>query len=429
MTAIPATKGEALPEAILHLSSLVGSSLLDSTGARLGRVEDVIARLDTGDQLPLVTGLKVRIGGRDLFVPADRIEQLEPQAARTSTTKLNLAQFERRPGEVLLRDDLLGRSVINVRTARLVKAREVELVRRGDVARRRNRSGIRGRAVAPVAAPLPRPYARARRVRAVVRDRAVRRARADLAAAAWLASPGAASPGADRRSRRSRFAREGEEILKAVGHDKELEADVFEELDDQHQVEFLRDRSDLEVAAVLARMASDDAADLLLEIEQDRRIPVLNLLPAPKQLKIKRLLGYNPSTAGGLMNPDFASLPTDATAEGALRLVRESRLPPGQLLVLWVIDPQGRLTGGVFASELVLAERDTAVTSLIETRVPTVSPETELPEVARLMADFNLLAIPVIDTDEKPIGVIAFDDVLELLLPEEWRRRAGDARE
>ena len=98
--------------------------------------------------------------------------------------------------------------------------------------------------------------------------------------------------------------------MQAVGHDKELEADVFEELDDEHQVEFLRERSDAEVAGVLARMASDDAADLLLEIEQDRRIPVLNLLPAPKQLKIKRLLGYNPSTAGGLMNPDFASLPS-----------------------------------------------------------------------------------------------------------------------
>src|SRR6202011_5302071 len=98
---------------------------------------------------------------------------------------------------------------------------------------------------------------------------------------------------------------EGEEILEAVGQDKELEADVFEELDDEHQVEFLRERSDQQVAAVLSRMASDDAADLLLEIEQDRRLPILNLLPAAKQRKIKGLLGYNPSTAGGLMNPDF----------------------------------------------------------------------------------------------------------------------------
>jgi Mg/Co/Ni transporter MgtE len=203
---------------------------------------------------------------------------------------------------------------------------------------------------------------------------------------------------------------------------------VFEELNDEHQVEFLRERSDEQVAAVLARMASDDAADLLLEIEQDRRIPILNLLPASKQLKIKRLLGYNPSTAGGLMNPDFASLPADATVEQALERVRESELAPGQLLVLWVIDGQGQLVGGVFSSELVCAQQDAIVTSLIETAVPIVSPETELPEVARLMADFNLLAIPVIDSDEKPIGVVAFDDVLELLIPDEWRRRAGDAR-
>jgi sporulation protein YlmC with PRC-barrel domain len=114
-----------MPEDVLHLSALVGSPLLDSSGERLGRVEDVIVRLDTGDELPPVTGLLARIGGRELFVPADRIERLEESGARTSTTKLNLAQFERRPGEVLVRRDILGRSLIHVTTARLVTAREV----------------------------------------------------------------------------------------------------------------------------------------------------------------------------------------------------------------------------------------------------------------------------------------------------------------
>ena len=97
--------------------------------------------------------------------------------------------------------------------------------------------------------------------------------------------------------------------------------------------------------------------------------------------------------------------------------MRASELAPGQLLTLWVIDEQGHLVGGVLASELLRADAGARVSSLIETAVPTVSPETELPEVARLMADFNLLAIPVIDADEKPIGVVAVDDVIELLLP------------
>ena len=117
-----------MPDPIIHVSSVAGSPLLDSAGERLGRVEDVVARLDTGDALPPVTGVVARIGGRELFVPIERIEQLGPYEVRTSTTKLNLAQFERRPGEILLRSDVLDRKLINVGTARLVTAREVELV-------------------------------------------------------------------------------------------------------------------------------------------------------------------------------------------------------------------------------------------------------------------------------------------------------------
>ncbi len=419
----------AMIEAVLHLSSLVGSPLLDSSGERLGRVEDLIARLDVGDQLPPITGLKARIGGRELFVPADRIAGLEHAAARTSTTKLNLAQFERRPGEVLLRRDVLRHSLINVSTARLVTAREVELVYEGDSWRV---AGIDPTIRASIWRFLPRglraheaehsqfvPWSEIEpfvghvptsRLRLASR-RLMRLHPAQIADLVEAASHA-----------------EGEEILKAVADDKELEADVFEELNDEHQVEFLHERSDAEIAAVLGRMESNDAADLLLEIEQDRRIPVLNLLPAATQLKIKRLLGYNPSTAGGLMNPDFASLPADATVAQALLAMRRSELEPGQLLTLWVIDADGHLAGAVLASELLRSTVQTIVSELIETAVPTVSPETELPEVARLMADFNLLAIPVIDSDEKPIGVIAVDDVIELLLPEGWRRRAGLAR-
>ena len=416
-----------MPEDVLHLSSLVGSPLLDSSGDTLGRVVDVIARLDGEDELPPVTGLKARIGGRELFVPADRVAQLEPNAARTSTTKLDLAQFERREGEVLLRADLLGRSVINVATARLVKAGDVELkweagrwrvagidtspgLRRFLPWRSRHREDDQAEFVPwsqiePFVGHVPTSRLR------LASRRLTRLHPAQIADLVEAASHD-----------------EGEEILKAVGANKELEADVFEELNDEHQVEFLRDRSDEEIAGVLARMASDDAADLLLGIEQDRRIPVLNLLPPAKQLKIKRLLGYNPSTAGGLMNPDFASVPADGTVGNALARVRQSELAPIQLLTLWVIDGDGHLVGAVFASELLLASEEAPVVSLIETAIPTVSPDTELPEVARLMADFNLVAIPVVDSDEKPIGVVAVDDVIELLLPDEWRRRAGAAR-
>jgi CBS domain-containing protein len=404
--------------------------LLDSACDRLGRVEDLVVRLDQGSSLPPVTGLKARIGGREMFVPIDRIEQLGPDAAQTATTKLNLAQFERKPGEVLLRADVLDHSLINVATARLVHAREVELVCQDGAWRvagidptlrprlwrflprsfrghdTEHKQFVPWSDIEPFHAHVPasRLKLAARRLRGLHPAQI-----ADLVEAA--------------------SHEEGEEILEAVGEDKELEADVFEELDDEHQVEFLRERSDQEAADVLARMASDDAADLLLELAQERRLPVLNLLPPAKQRKIRALLGYNPSTAGGLMNPDFVSVRADATVAQALEQVRASELGPQQVSLVCVVDEHGKLAGAPSLAELVRADGSRRISSITEASLPTVAAETELPEVARLMSDYNMTAIPVLDGEGTVVGIIAVDDVLEQLIPEEWRWRAGAARD
>jgi CBS domain-containing protein/sporulation protein YlmC with PRC-barrel domain len=415
---------------VIHVSSVAGSPLLDSAGERLGRVEDVIVRMDDAGAPPPVVGLKARIGGREMFVPISRVEQFGPDVVRTSTTKLNLAQFERRPAEIVLRADVLDRSLINVTTARLVSASEVELVR--------DEQGVwRVAGIDPSLRPrlwrlLPRRFrghdsehrqfiawtdlepfvghVPSSRLKLAAR-RLVRLHPAQIADLVEAASH-----------------EEGEEILEAVGEDKELEADVFEELDDEHQVEFLRERSDKEAAAVLARMASDDAADLLLELDQDRRLPVLNQLPPAKQRKIRSLLGYNPSTAGGLMNPDFVSLPTDANVKQARERIRRSDLGDQQLAIVCVVDHSGQLIGAVSLPELLRADEQQQLGELVETPIPTVAAEADLPEVAMVMTDYNLIAMPVVDADGKPVGIIGVDDVLEQLLPEEWRRRAGASR-
>ena len=323
--------------AVLHLSSLVGSSLLDSAGERLGRVEDLIARLDAGDQLPSVTGLKVadrraravRAGRPDRAARARRGAHVDDEAQpRASSAD---------PARCCLRGCPRPQHRSTSSTARLVSAHEVELIER-----RRLVAGGRGstRQSAPGCGVCCRGAFAATSVSI-----------AEFVAWSDIEPFVGHVPTSRLRLAPRRLARlhpaqiadlveaashdEGEEIMQAVGQDNELEADVFEELDDEHQVEFLSERPDAEVAAVLARMASDDAADLLLEIDQDRRIPVLNLLPAAKQRKIKRLLGYNPSTAGGLMNPDFASLRGDATVAQAREYVRHSELAPGQLLAIW----------------------------------------------------------------------------------------------
>jgi Mg/Co/Ni transporter MgtE len=220
---------------------------------------------------------------------------------------------------------------------------------------------------------------------------------------------------------------EGEEIIEAVGQDRELEADVFEELDEHHQLEFIRERPDAQVAAVVARMDSDDAADLIAEIDQERRARILALVPAAHRRRIESLLGYNASTAGGLMSPDFIAVQSGDRVAGAIERVRMADVAPGTFTTIYLLDASRRLTGSVFLVTLLRADADRQVDELSEHEPVSVSTDAEVPEVARMMTDYNLVMLPVLDEEERLVGVVTVDDVLELTLPAGWRRRFGVA--
>jgi CBS domain-containing protein len=419
-----------LPETTLHLSTILRSPLLDRAGERLGRVEDLIVRLADGGYPP-VTGLKARIGGRDLFVPTDRTATLEPGAVRLSGEKLSLGRFERRVGEVLLGQDVLGRKLVNVEAdpPSLVTAHEIELKCIDGWWRV---VGVDHSTSAQLRRLLPRSLKRMVADRPFIdwtdlepfvghvpsaRLRFSHRKLANLHPAEIADLVEAASHD------------EGEELIEAVGQDRELEADVFEELDEHHQLEFIRERPDAQVAAVIARMAADDAADLIVEIEQDRRARVLALLPPAQRLQIEGLLGYNPSTAGGLMSPEFIGLAESETAATALERVRASEIAPETLTTVFLNDAEGKLSGSVAVVTLLRATAQAPLSSLAEHEPVSVHTDADLPEVARTMTDYNLVMLAVVDEQERVVGVVTVDDVLELTLPSGWRRRFGLVRD
>jgi CBS domain-containing protein len=419
-----------LPEPTLHLSTILRSPLLDRAGERLGRVEDLIVRLADGGYPP-VTGLKARIGGRDLFVPTDRIATLEPGAVRLSGEKLSLGRFERRVGEVLLNQDVLGRKLVNVEAdpPSLVTAHEIELA---CIEGWWRVVGVDHSSRAQLRRLLPRPLKGSVADRPFLdwtdlepfvghvptaRLRFSHRKLANLHPAEIADLVEAASHD------------EGEELIEAVGHDRELEADVFEELDEHHQLEFIRERPDVQVAAVIGRMATDDAADLIVEIDQERRGRILALLPPAQRRQIETLLGYNPSTAGGLMSPDFIGLAEDETVAGAIERLRSSEIAPDTLTTVYLLDLEGKLSGSVAVVTLLRADAQTRCSSLAEHEPESVRTDADLPEVARTMTDYNLVMLAVVDEQERIVGVVTVDDVLELTLPTGWRRRFGVVRD
>ena len=340
-----------------HLSNFLRSPLLDRAGERLGRVEDLIVRLADGGYPP-VTGVRARIGGRELFVPVGMIAELQPGAVRLAGETLSLGKFERRVGEVLLGQDVLGRKLVNVEAdpPRLVTAHEIEL---SCIESWWRVVGVDSSQRAQLRRTLPR------RLRGLIGDRPF---------LDWTDMEPFVGhvPSARLRFSHRKLANlhpaeiadlveaasheEGEELIEAVGQDRELEADVFEELDEHHQLEFIRERPDAQVAAVIGRMAADDAADLIVEIDQERRGRVLTLLPAAQRRQIEGLLGYNPSTAGGLMSPDFIQLGETDSVARAIELVRSSEQAPGTLSTVYLRDAEGRLSGSVPVVTLLRAE-------------------------------------------------------------------------
>jgi Mg/Co/Ni transporter MgtE len=214
---------------------------------------------------------------------------------------------------------------------------------------------------------------------------------------------------------------QSEEILAAVQHDPELEADVFEELADEQQLKLIEDRDDTDIAELVVRMETDDAADLVSQLDEERRDRILELLPDVQRRRLRTLLGFEPMTAGGLMSPDFVAMYSQATQPEALDRVRRAAAPSDSLTWVFMISGHRRYRGAVSLPDLLRADPEATIADLI-THSCSVKADAELEDVARLMTDYDLTVVPVLDDEERPIGVVTVDDVLELLLPPPGRR-------
>src|SRR4030081_690621 len=377
----------------IMVTQLLRSPVLNPAGAEVGRVEDLIVKLAEDGGYPPVTGLKVRVGAQDVFVGKDLIERLEPGDVRLNTHTLQTQPFRRRPGEVLLAADVLGRHLVDVARGRIVQAHDLVLTPTEDGWRlqgidrspqamlrrllpRRGRPDLRRHAILDWkdVQPFVRHVPTAKLLMPLQRLRRLHPAQiADIVEGA--------------------SHEEGEEIIEAVEGDADLTADIFEELDPEHQVEFLRSMTNEEAARVLDRMAPDDAADLLGELDQSRRLPVLNHMSPGQDHNLPKLLQYHPTTAGGMMSPDYVSVVRDTTVAAAIEAVRTDDKSPHQLLnTVFVTDQDNKFVGMVSLADLVRADASRKVDGLDLTDC-WIGAGADFVDVVLMMADYNLTAL------------------------------------
>lgn len=404
------------------LSQVIGQPVLDAAGDKIAVIHDLVVRMGE-DPYPPVTGLVARAGRRRFFIPWARVASLDERAARLATFKLDVQPFERRENEALLRRDVLDKQVIDVSGRRVIRANDLELAHVDGTWRV---VGVDIGAGALLRRLAPKAWVRGRTAREVL----------DWAQVEYLAT---SSPAVHLKVSHERIARlhpveiarlveslsyrEGAEIVAAL--DDATAAEAMEEMSDERQAELMEGMDAERAADILEEMDADEAADLLAEMEPETAAEILDHMEQEEKAEVEELLQHADDTAGGIMTNDYVAIPEGLTVAGALAYLRGLEWKPKQLYYLYVVESLAdeRLVGVVSLRDLVLAEPDQPLSAIMERDLQVAHPDDPAEQVARRIAEYNLLALPVVDEAGRLLGIVTFDDAMEQLIPQDWRHR------
>ena len=202
-----------------------------------------------------------------------------------------------------------------------------------------------------------------------------------------------------------------------------LAADTLQEMDEELRTAALQDMPLERAAAVLELIEADEAADILSDLPDELSQRLLACLPDEREEDLRELASHPEHTAGSLMTTDFVALPVGLTAEAALQWIRSERPERYAMRYLYFVADDGSLAGVASLRDLVLAEPGLPAADLMEDDVVRVTADVDEDEVGRIMVKYDLLAIPVVDEESRPLGIVTLDDALDAVLPDEWKQR------
>ncbi|MDP9237154.1 MAG: CBS domain-containing protein [Chloroflexota bacterium] len=407
------------PPDLMALSEIVGSPIVELQGEQIARVKDVVARLREGSY-PLVSGLVSRSAGRDFYIPIDRLAEIRPGQVRLRSAAVDVGRFQRREGEILLVKDVLDRQVIDIRGTRVVRVNDLYLSQAYD--------GYRVVALDTGGRAVLR-----RLVPAAMRGRFAGRLLTDWREVEYLMSDTATGRLKARhlslqKLRPQQLARivaelskqEGAEVLASL--DEERAADTLEELSTEQQAQLLSTMSVEQAADLIEEMEPDEAADVLAHVPALRAAELLDEMDAPESEAVRRLLEYDADTAGGVMTTNVLTIRPEQPVSEALQVYQSKEDAPDFAYYFFVADADAVLVGVLSMRQVLIAPPTALVRDVMTPDPVTVAPDDEPQHVAEVIAEYNLLAIPVVDEARHFLGAITVDDILDVLLKESWRR-------
>jgi len=407
---------------MLYLSQVLGRPIRDLEGERVATVKDVIVRLGEDDHPP-VTGVVARYRRRDFFILRWRMNDLNQQGVRLNSDLLDLRPFVRREGEVLLARDVLDKQLIDVDGKRVVRVNDVQIIEAAGEWRVTGADvSLQGlwRRLAPSG------FVGTKRPVEVLDWADVGYLATDAATVQLKSSSGKLArlhPVEIARLAEALSYHHGSEVVEAL--DDETAAETLEEMQAERQARILGDMDQERAADILEWMSPDEAADVLGDLPEEKAEELLGLMDQEEQADVAELLPYEDDTAGGLMTTEFVTLPRELTVGEALARLREMAETPNMIYYLYVVEAEGswKLMGVIALRSLILADPAMPLEDAMRTKFQKAEPDEPAKEVAQRIAEYNLLALPVIDESGDILGIITVDDAMEILLPKDWRQR------
>jgi Mg/Co/Ni transporter MgtE len=410
----------------VYAARLAGMVVLGPDGESVGRVRDVVISISIVRQQPRVLGLVVEmLSRRRIFVPILRVTAIEPSAVTLNTANVSLRRFEQHPGEVLVLGQVIETRV-RVDDPELPQLAGIDVV---VVDLGVEQSRTRDWMVTRVAVRPQRRLGRRGNIHVVVWEHVTGLTPSALAmpgqgVAQLLEQFEGLRPIEVADAIRELPAKRRYELINAL--DDERLADVLAELPDDEQTAVLMKLNTERAADVLEAMEPDDAADLLGALNATERESLLRRMDPEDSEPVRRLLSHSPDTAGGLMTPEPVVVAPDTTVAEALARVQDPDLTAASASLVFVArpptaTPTGRYLGCVHLQRLLREPPAALVSGIVDTDLPSLAPDSSLAAVTRYFAAYNLVCGPVVDEANHLLGAVTVDDVLDHLLPDDWR--------
>lgn len=409
---------------MLYLSQILGRPIVDSRNDKIASISDVLVRYGSEDYPPII-GLVARLRRRDFFISKRSISLINIHGARMSSVKLDLTPFERREGEVLLGKDVLDNQLIDVDGKRVVRVNDVQLIDTGEIWR------VAGADVSLqgfVRRLMPKGFYGASRPVELL----------DWADVGYLATD-TATVTVQLKSSKDKLSRlhpveiaqlaetlspiHRTEVVESL--DDETAADTLEEMSTEAQARILEELDEERAADILEEMSPDDAVDVLDEMDEEKAQELFDLMEDEEKADVAELMAFEHDTAGGLMTTEFVTFARGLTVGDAIRSLREMAETPNMIYYMYVVEEEGswKLAGLISLRSLILADPTKKLEDVMRTDFRFAHPSESAEDVAQTIAEYNLLALPVIDDEGDIAGIVTVDDAMEILLPKNLQRR------